>query len=162
VDTSGEEGIPTGRLRPGHRTVAGVVADDLYAALRRLQDERGLPSMSRAVGEALLAWAMGRAERPTSVERSSTGEPPEESTDAGDALNPLEAPLALEPWQEVTGRIVRITDEDRGFRVVLATPTGSIAVSLGTRPTGASLVEGHRVAILRTEGSPGWVVRSLG
>ena len=109
MDTSGEEGIPTGRLRPGHRTVAGVVADDVYAALRRSQDERGLPSMSRAVGEALLAWARGRAEPPAGVERSSAGEPPAESTDVGDALKPPEVPLALEPWQEVAGRIIRVT-----------------------------------------------------
>ncbi len=43
-------------MRAGHVRVAGVAAVEAYEALRSLQRERGLPTLSQALGVALEEW----------------------------------------------------------------------------------------------------------
>jgi hypothetical protein len=81
--------MPSGRLRPGLEKVAGVVPVEVRDALVELQRTRGLPSMSRAVGEALTEWWASRADavlnpgpRPTAL----AGPGPD-----GGVLNPRDA-----------------------------------------------------------------------
>ena len=51
---------PTGRLKAGLARVAGVATVEVLDELRRLMEEAGLPTMSRAVGVALGEWLAAR------------------------------------------------------------------------------------------------------
>ncbi len=48
--------MPTGRLRAGHIRVAGVATVEAMEELHKLMVERGLASLSQAVGAALQEW----------------------------------------------------------------------------------------------------------
>lgn len=54
------DGTPTGRLRTGRVRVAGVTSVEILGALRDLQAELNLPTMSRAVDAALAQWLSAR------------------------------------------------------------------------------------------------------
>lgn len=54
--------MPTGRLREGRAKVAGVTSEDALAALRKFQKERGLPTLSRALGVVLEEWHSAAAQ----------------------------------------------------------------------------------------------------
>jgi hypothetical protein len=69
------EGDAAGRLKPGQRTVAGVVTDDVYEALLRFQRDLGLSSMSRAVGRALLDWTAHAGFKPRAGEADPVASP---------------------------------------------------------------------------------------
>ena len=51
--------MPTGRLKAGRAKVAGVASEEALAALRVFQRERGLPTLSRALGALLEDWQAG-------------------------------------------------------------------------------------------------------
>lgn len=163
MDASGEEGTGTGKLKPGLRTVAGVVTEETHAALLALRRERGIATISKAVGEALREWA---------GLREADGFKPEAAADrvegtpgGGPSLRPAETrEVTLSPWQEVRGR-VRMVAED-GPRVQISLENENGGDEMGIRLPGPrrepELRVGARVAILRTD-EPGreYIVRTL-
>ncbi len=48
--------MPTGRLRAGFVRVAGVATTEAAEEIEKLMEERGLPSISQALGLALQEW----------------------------------------------------------------------------------------------------------
>ena len=70
-------------MRAGYAKVAGVVTDDVKDELRKLTAERGLPSLSQAVGAALAAWALTRS---AGVQNPRVGRPGHPPLPASEAL----------------------------------------------------------------------------
>ncbi len=54
------DGTPSGRLRTGRVRVAGVTSVEVFGALRDLQAELNLPTMSQALDAALVQWLTAR------------------------------------------------------------------------------------------------------
>lgn len=54
------DGTPSGRLRTGRVRVAGVTSVEILAALRELQTELNLPTMSQTLDAALVQWLSAR------------------------------------------------------------------------------------------------------
>jgi len=161
VDTPDEEGTPTGKLKAGRRTVAGVVTQDVFDALTAFRAERGIPTTSRAVGEALGEWVLARAAgrlKPLTDRGESPG------TSAGDTgFKPLESrEVTLSAWQEVRGRVTEIADEGQRVRLALEDGRGVVLLRLPAALREPDVRVGAHVAILRTD-EPGreYVGRTL-
>ncbi len=160
MDAKDEEASCTGKLRTGLRTVAGVVAQDVYDRLLALQRDRGISTMSRVVGVALQEWARGMV---------SSGFTP--GADEGEgvevsggyqSLKPEEPREAtLSPWQEVRGLVRGVRQDGQHLCVVLADSGDLLAVRLPKAVGGPRIAPGSRIAILRTDTPPGYVVRPL-
>jgi hypothetical protein len=74
-------------LRAGRVRVAGVATVEAHEALRSLQRERGLPTLSQALGVALEEWRRVRChgvENPPSAAGTS-----ESRSDQGPVLHPV-------------------------------------------------------------------------
>ncbi len=161
MDTAEEEGRNTGKLKPGQRTAAGVVTQDVYDALLALQRRRRIPTISKTVGEALREWARqsdGGGLKPDAGGGGNLG-----TSDTGDGLKPTQPrDVTLSPWQEVRGLVREVREEGDGVRVVLEERGDLVALRLPRTPPGPRIREGATVAILRTDGAgPEFVVRTL-
>ena len=161
MDASGEEGTGTGKLKPGLRTVAGVISEEAHAALLALRRERGISTMSKAVGEALREWAGVREAdgfKPGGAAERADGTP-----GGGSSLNPAEPrDVTLSPWQEVRGRVTRVTEDGPRVQVSLEDGGDVMGIHLPGPRRKPELRVGTRVAILRTD-EPGreYIVRTL-
>lgn len=160
MDAEDEEASRTGKLRAGLRTVAGVVTQDVYDRLLAQQRERGIPTMSRVVGFALQEWARGMASsgfRPGAVEEEGV-----EVSGGNMSLKPAEPREAtLSPWQEVRGLVKEVRQEGQHLCVVLRDGGDLLAVRLPKAVGGPRIAPGSRIAILRTDTPPGYVMRPL-
>lgn len=72
-------------MRPGYAKVAGVVTTAVRDELLRVQETRGLPSLSQAVGAALQEWLLTRRRGVQNPTRAKDG--PGSSNDATRVLN---------------------------------------------------------------------------
>ncbi|HLE45364.1 MAG TPA: hypothetical protein VI915_00025 [Thermoplasmata archaeon] len=152
MDAEAEGGETIGRLRPGFRSVAGVVPDDVYEALVRLRESEGL-TMSQAVGRVLTGWQRARHAPRAGLEPTEGARTTRETADPGRGLEPTETrTVAMGAWQEVVGIVRAVEASPAGLRIVLQDPVGSFAVALPGEPVGHDLlVPGTRVGILRTD-----------
>jgi len=67
--------MPTGRLRAGYAKVAGVATVQARDELLRLMKERGLQSLSQALGEALQEWVLTRCHGVQNPENGQEDDP---------------------------------------------------------------------------------------
>ncbi len=77
---------PTGRLRAGFVRVAGVTTAQIHEELVRLMQDRGLRSLSQALGVALAEWSVWHGERVVHPGGSPSGNPP--AIEASGVLSP--------------------------------------------------------------------------
>ena len=73
-------------MRPGFVRVAGVTTEGIRDELVRLMRDRGLRSLSQALGVALAEWSVWRRERVLHPDEPSRGNRPAGET--GRVLNP--------------------------------------------------------------------------
>ena len=150
MDAPDEEGSPTGKLKPGQWTVAGVVTQDVFDALTALRAERGIPTTSKAVGEALREWAHARATAGFKPLAGGGGTPAGSGGDTG--LKPSESrEVTLSSWQEIRGRVTEIADEGRHMRLALEDKGSVVVVHLPASFRAPGVRVGATVAILRTD-----------
>jgi len=161
VDAKDEEARCTGKLKAGHRTIAGVVSQDVHDRLLALQRKRGIPTMSRTLGVVLQEWASGVASG--GLKPVAEGGEGAEGSDGDPSLKPVEPrDMTLSLWQEVRGLVTEVRQEGQHVCVVLGDRGDLLAVRLPNIAGGPRVSAGSRVAILRTDTSHGYVVRSLG
>lgn len=148
-------------MRAGLRTIAGVVTQDVYDRLLALQRERGIPTVSRAVGVALEEWAMGSPSG--SLKPGADEDEGDEASGVNPSLKPAESrEVTLSPWQEVRGLVKEVQVEGQHLCVVLEDRGGLLAIRLPNAVGGSRIAPGTRVAILRTDAPPGYAVRPMG
>ncbi len=161
LEASEAEGKGTGRLKPGLRTIAGVITEETYAALLAMRREREIPTMSKAVGEALREWALTR-----SVE----GFKPQRTPDQGTGASGIDSGLkpghvrvvAIQPWAEVRGLVREVVQDGLRVRVVLEDGGDTFAVVMPDAPCIIEIQVGMTVAIMRTDDAGReYVVRTL-
>lgn len=161
MDAAEEEGRNTGKLKPGQRTVAGVVTQDVYDSLLALQRQRRIPTISKTVGEALREWARqseGGGLKPDAAGGADVG-----TSGNTNGLKPTQPrEVTLSPWQEVRGLLREVQEEGDGVRFVLEERGDLVALRLPRTLQGPRIRGGATVAILRTDGpGPEFVVRTL-
>lgn len=155
-----EEARGTGQLKAGRRTVAGVVTQEVYDALVALRRERGIPTMSQAVGDVLQEWA--RAGPSAGREPHETLDPRRRASAAEPGFKPTAArEVTLQPWEEVRGVVRDIEQDGPRVRIVLQDGVDTVALNMPMGPRGPPVETGARVAILRTDGPREYVVRIL-